>query len=200
MGKQYARISALLIGAAALCGVGTASAQTITLNPLNPSVTLGSNIVVDIIGTDFTGGTSGGGIDLSWDPGILSLSNVDTTPFPLDKTFGQDGVLDSVAGTLRDLSVSSLGTTAATSFTVATLTFQTVGTGLSPLNLELGSFAQPGFDVWTDANGAQVNPTFADGSATVSPSAIPLPAAVWLFGTGLAGLFGVARRKDPVDA
>jgi len=26
-------------------------------------------------------------------------------------------------------------------------------------------------------------------------SAVPLPAAVWMFGCGLLGLFGVARRK-----
>ena len=29
----------------------------------------------------------------------------------------------------------------------------------------------------------------------VTPSAIPVPAAVWLFGSGLLGLVGVARRR-----
>ena len=33
------------------------------------------------------------------------------------------------------------------------------------------------------------------GSALVRISAVPVPAAVWLFITGLLGLFGVARRK-----
>ena len=32
-------------------------------------------------------------------------------------------------------------------------------------------------------------------SATAPPSAVPVPAAVWLFGSGLLGLVGVARRK-----
>ncbi len=32
-------------------------------------------------------------------------------------------------------------------------------------------------------------------SALVSVSAVPLPAAVWLFGSGLIGLVGAARRK-----
>ena len=31
--------------------------------------------------------------------------------------------------------------------------------------------------------------------AAYSPSAVPVPAAVWLFGSGLLGLIGVARRK-----
>ena len=30
---------------------------------------------------------------------------------------------------------------------------------------------------------------------TATPSAVPVPAAVWLFGSGLLGLVGVARRK-----
>jgi len=33
------------------------------------------------------------------------------------------------------------------------------------------------------------------GAFLSSPSAVPVPAAVWLFASGLAGLFGVARRK-----
>jgi hypothetical protein len=28
-----------------------------------------------------------------------------------------------------------------------------------------------------------------------APAAVPVPAAVWLFGSGLAGLIGVARHK-----
>ena len=30
---------------------------------------------------------------------------------------------------------------------------------------------------------------------TINASAVPVPAAVWLFGSGLLGLVGVARRK-----
>ncbi len=32
-------------------------------------------------------------------------------------------------------------------------------------------------------------------SLNITPSAVPVPAAVWLFGSGLLGLVGVARRK-----
>ena len=34
------------------------------------------------------------------------------------------------------------------------------------------------------------------GSFTVDTAIVPVPAAVWLFGSGLLGLWGVARRKD----
>jgi hypothetical protein len=33
------------------------------------------------------------------------------------------------------------------------------------------------------------------GTAVPSVSSVPIPAAVWLFGSGLAGLFGLARRR-----
>jgi len=33
------------------------------------------------------------------------------------------------------------------------------------------------------------------GTLSVSPAAVPLPAAVWLFGSGLLGLIGVGRRR-----
>ena len=35
----------------------------------------------------------------------------------------------------------------------------------------------------------------AAGSFTPSPSAVPLPAAVWLFASGLAGLIGIGRKN-----
>jgi hypothetical protein len=41
----------------------------------------------------------------------------------------------------------------------------------------------------------------ADGTlslTTPTPSSVPLPAAVWLFGSGLLGLFGVSRRRAAV--
>ena len=42
------------------------------------------------------------------------------------------------------------------------------------------------------------NITFSNGSVIsidATPTIVPLPAAVWLFGAGLIGLIGVARRK-----
>jgi hypothetical protein len=38
------------------------------------------------------------------------------------------------------------------------------------------------------------------GSFSLAPSAVPVPAAVWLFGSGLMGLFGATRRKTVIAA
>lgn len=46
-----------------------------------------------------------------------------------------------------------------------------------------------------NANGASTWLLNQDGSLTYAAAAVPLPAAVWLFGSGLLGLVGIARRR-----
>jgi hypothetical protein len=41
---------------------------------------------------------------------------------------------------------------------------------------------------------------YLEGSVTVNAPAVPVPAAVWLFGSGLMGLAGVARRRKAIQA
>jgi hypothetical protein len=38
--------------------------------------------------------------------------------------------------------------------------------------------------------------TFSDGHSTVTPTATPIPAAIYLMGSGLLGLVGIRRRKN----
>jgi len=47
----------------------------------------------------------------------------------------------------------------------------------------------PGTYEWTWGSGASAD------AFTLNVGAVPVPAAVWLFGSGLLGLIGVARRK-----
>jgi hypothetical protein len=37
--------------------------------------------------------------------------------------------------------------------------------------------------------------TYEDGSSAVAPSAVPVPGAVWLLGSGLMGLVGLRRKN-----
>ncbi len=60
----------------------------------------------------------------------------------------------------------------------------------APLHAVAGSF--PGFD----QPDTFVNDTFAITSQTVQLTTVPIPAAVWLFGSGLLGLVGISRRKN----
>ena len=58
----------------------------------------------------------------------------------------------------------------------------------APLHASAGSF--PGFD-----NPDNFGDTFAITSFTVQTAMVPIPAAVWFFGSGLLGLVGMTRRK-----
>jgi hypothetical protein len=44
------------------------------------------------------------------------------------------------------------------------------------------------------------NTSIVLGTFNLTPAAVPVPAAAWLFGSALLGLLGVARRKMPLAA
>jgi hypothetical protein len=68
------------------------------------------------------------------------------------------------------------------------------GDNISGNATKLGSsFASLGFTPGSYVS-TLTNGSFTD-SITINVSAVPIPAAAWLFGSGLLGLIGVARRK-----
>ena len=78
------------------------------------------------------------------------------------------------------------------------------GVGISGSPFQAGPFIDfsPNFDVYnmtftgSDAGSTiAANCTFVSGDLCPTVAAVPVPAAVWLFGSGLLGLVGVARRK-----
>lgn len=78
------------------------------------------------------------------------------------------------------------------------------GIGVAGSPFQAGPFADfnPSFDVTTLTFTSSVDGTIAQGCTFVAGdlcettlNAVPVPAAVWLFGSGLLGLVGVARRK-----
>ena len=52
-----------------------------------------------------------------------------------------------------------------------------------------------GSENFGNCSGCPVNFDFISASLTYEASTVPLPPAVWLFGSGLIGLIGIARRK-----
>ena len=94
---------------------------------------------------------------------------------------------------LVDLFLDVLG--AGTSTPILTSVLTNPNTGLIS-GMEL-SFTPPE-SFWLHIVGRADRPPFTESlpySLVISTSAVPVPAAVWLFGSGLIGLIGVARRK-----
>jgi hypothetical protein len=76
--------------------------------------------------------------------------------------------------------------------TFDSLTITDLGFGTSfAADLANGGRIEGGFII---ASGA-IASSFTGSFLTAKASIVPVPAAVWLFGTGLLGLIGVARRK-----
>jgi hypothetical protein len=153
--------------------------------------------------------TAASAATITWEPN--TGGNVTVNTFNLS---GWDlGLFDDTAA-LTDANALNLGVSAEVSFTAA-------GSGnWNAINLSGGSklllggkqfvFAiTDGFaDNWFEATSATLQAvnttnyevTFANGVSQVYsfdaiPTVVPVPAAVWLFGSGLIGLVGLARRK-----
>ncbi len=66
---------------------------------------------------------------------------------------------------------------------------------LTTFGLDNGVFSFVGFSL-ESANGNVLSTDLLLTETNRNISTVPIPAAVWLFGSGLIGLVGVARRKD----
>ena len=81
------------------------------------------------------------------------------------------------------------------------LTLSFLGGGTTDLSVPGAGSSSQSFGFWstTDAvTSIRFNNTVNDGFNidNISGSAVPVPAAIWLFGSGLIGLIGIARRKQ----
>ncbi len=79
-----------------------------------------------------------------------------------------------------------------------TFTGATIDTSVTTLGLTQSDLSFSGNQLFVNVEGLSFNTsTFARINLTSDggPSTVPLPAAIWFFGSGLVGLVGVARRK-----
>ena len=68
---------------------------------------------------------------------------------------------------------------------------------LGVMSEEFGTYAFVGFTI-ENSGGVVLSTDFLTASLDPRTPEVPIPAAAWLFGSGLLGLVGVARRKDEV--
>jgi hypothetical protein len=97
-------------------------------------------------------------------------------------TVGQDTLLDTSVNLSFNIAYKSTGPTAL----------------LGLAEFQVGS--NPTSDQWVNSGSGSTSWTAEERTwATFTPAAaVPVPAAVWLFGSGLLGLIGIARRKETI--
>ncbi len=98
-------------------------------------------------------------------------------------------LIDLAAGSVADFSAQVINNTTG----VITNVLPGTGGGIT-LNLALDNYTV-NFLGTPNANGRTTGLTLIASIQEVQTSAVPVPAAVWLFGSALMGLVGVSRRK-----
>lgn len=170
---------------------GHSSAATITWGTPVNSVNVNDVFTLDVVGTGFLSNVDGGGVNISFDSNVLNILSVtiDDTVWDFGGAGISTGNIDNLNGLLDGIMVNTFADVTG-DFVVASIEMQAISEGTSLLSL-----TEYALNPWA-SGGSLINPDFADGCVSVTAvTAVPVPAAVWLFGSGLLGLVGVAKQK-----
>ena len=170
-----------------LTGLSAAEANQVSFVQSSVNAMTGQSITFDLVGSGFSAGPDGAAFSLSWDESVLQYVSTSVANPPWDTS----ALGDSNAGTgLIDFVFlgKSVGN-AGSDFAIAAFTFNVIGNVGTSSSLILedvyGGFVKPG--------GSALTVNYAPGHVQV----VPVPSAVWLFGTALLGLCngGLRRRR-----
>lgn len=176
--------------AATLFVTSSAQAVTVSLDPVSVSTQTGNSLSLDVLADFSSTEIDGGSIDFSFDSALLGYSS-----FSWDSDFlslTQDTQIDIQDSDLVSIifGTSLSGTLTGDGHTLGSITFDALAESTTSINMA-DSVKWGGF---VDSTSDPVAVTY--NNATVDIAAVPIPAAVWLFGSGLVGLAGIARRRS----
>ena len=163
-----------------------------TACPSTQTVVVGDAFSIIVQGSDFLDGVSSGGVQLNWDSTLLTIVS---TVADLDASMASNGFATLGVTTVVSNEAIAVGGTFGAGAGLGGTTFDFVTINFTALSSAPISLINSTFGDWQDGNGQSVPGVIFEG-AIVDLVPVPVPAAVWLFGSGLLGLVGVARRRS----
>ena len=193
MMQTLPKITQYMAGVCCAVAMSAAQAASIGIDPTDTTIDSGDMFTLDL-NMDFSDApTSGGAVDISWDPNIIEYKNdFAFNPAFTSRDTGFD-VIDFQQPGLLSIGFGNLSTAITDTILVGTLGFTGIGSDTTDIDLQDSVKWSGFFDFDT---GASIMVAYTGGTATVNP--IPLPAAAWLMISGLGMLGFSARRKKPV--
>ena len=188
-------VSTLVTIACAGSAVTAQAAYIVNATEIGGDVVFEGSGSIDLAAWTYLGWAAGGTAFVDADLGVLTgdSAEVDLYNVPTDYS----GPTNIGSGTTRTDAQAQTGDMTGITFSDQLLYTPRFYTSDTPLTgtatYTSATFASlgltPGSYEWTWGSGATAD------SLTLNVGAVPIPAAVWLFGSGLLGLVGVARRK-----
>jgi hypothetical protein len=196
--KMTHKIITGILGLFFICAVSLSNAATVSVLPSSLDLFPGQTIILPVTGSGFANLVTSGSITLTWDSTLL---NLETTPNDaaaqgvLNTGFARITTFNLSPGQL-DFSASVIPGALAIGpdFDFINLIFTVIGASSTASRIDIlagpdGAWQDQSFQDYADVT--YLGSTITD---TVFP-AVPVTSAVWLFGSGLLGLVGVARCK-----
>ena len=143
--------------------VVASSKPTVALTSEQVNVTVGETFTLDITMSDFPT-SEGGGVTIQFDPSILYVSNV-TINSEVWNFVNRVGEIDNNAGVISDILFSSFSGISEDS-SVATITFNAIGSGNSQISLETSSINP------FSSNGSEIAANFVQTNVQVTASTV----------------------------
>lgn len=181
------------VAAAILVTASTATqANSVYLDPASQNVALGDGTASLDLWMDFTTGTIGGGVNLILD-GPISLSSFTPSPWfttEPDASFSGHGTDKADAGTNFGIYIGDFSPLSGTNL-LGTVTVGLDGPGTGTIGMSLNNTWGGG--AFFTASADTIPVTLSGASLEIA--AVPIPAAIWLLGTGLVAFGFTYQRK-----
>jgi hypothetical protein len=198
LNTKLTKLASGLLAAGGLFMASQANAATISVIPTSNSINVGDTVGLTVHADFGVDPTLGGGVVLSWDSAQLQLiGDIATNTAAINASLGSNG------WTPVNPDGSSVVVTA-NSVTVDVFDFSFTKSVFDIFSLSLVAVPPPSSSVLAIAaspisslTGGWEGRAITYTGAEIAVGAVPVPPAVWLFGSGLIGLVGIARRRSP---